>query len=304
MANTYYDSQLTAAEIEAALEAVDGLIVPANNGKVIAVENGTLVAKSVSEWTGSNYQSKTVMPGASQQTVTPDSGYDALSSVVVIGDSDLVASNIKKNVEIFGVTGSYEGSGGGGPEPTIPAEYQQVEYLETTNYQYVEVPCQINTGDLVVVVVSETSNLGNENAFAGMYPNGWEFSFNRYNFPALWVSGNSGSSNEGVAMYPYYTPSTTVALGTKFRLAITFTATIAPNKIRVGVYRPDNYAFHGKIYNFAVITNGRGNDPGINLIPCYRKADSKPGFYDLINGVFYTHAGTSQTDFIAGPDVN
>ena len=51
MANTYYNSQLTAAEIEAALEAVDGLIVPANNGKVIAVENGTLVAKSVSEWT-------------------------------------------------------------------------------------------------------------------------------------------------------------------------------------------------------------------------------------------------------------
>ena len=51
MANTYYDSQLTAAEIEAVLEAIAGVIVPANNGKVLAINNGKIEARSV-QWDG------------------------------------------------------------------------------------------------------------------------------------------------------------------------------------------------------------------------------------------------------------
>lgn len=56
-------------------------------------------------------QTKNAVPTTSSQTITPDAGYDGLSSVIVAGDEDLIAGNIKKDIQIFGVTGTYEGSG-------------------------------------------------------------------------------------------------------------------------------------------------------------------------------------------------
>lgn len=55
-----------------------------------------------------NLQVKYATPSAAAQNIKPDSGYDGLERVLVSGDSDLAASNIKKGVSIFNVTGTLE----------------------------------------------------------------------------------------------------------------------------------------------------------------------------------------------------
>lgn len=72
---------------------------------------------------------------ASTLTVTAPAGYYASSASKTLSDENLVAGNIKKNVEIFGVTGTYEGGGGGTetiiiPEQTVTASsaYTQLQY--------------------------------------------------------------------------------------------------------------------------------------------------------------------------------
>lgn len=54
------------------------------------------------------YQARTVQPTAFPTTVTPQTGYDALSSVQVNAPANLLAQNIRKDVNIAGVVGTYE----------------------------------------------------------------------------------------------------------------------------------------------------------------------------------------------------
>lgn len=98
---------------------------------------------------------KSVTPSASQQVVTPSSGKSGLSKVTVAGDADLIASNIKKDVNIFGVIGTYVPASvpinGSLIEITCSSDIDQVTatvnshtytaYLNTTTHKaYVTIP--------------------------------------------------------------------------------------------------------------------------------------------------------------------
>lgn len=68
-------------------------------------------------------QDKTVAPTTSQQVISADNDYYGLDEVTVSAvtsaiDQNITAENIKKDVSILGVTGTYEGSSGGS-EPNI-----------------------------------------------------------------------------------------------------------------------------------------------------------------------------------------
>ena len=142
------------------------------SGKVGHLADGTQVTGTGGS-SSPTLQSKTATPSESQQTVTPDSGYDGLSSVTVgavsstyvgtgvarksssdltasgltvtapvgyyasdatktLSDANLVAGNIKKDVSIFGVTGTYEGGGSSG------ASYKKGTYTPSTTHKTAE----------------------------------------------------------------------------------------------------------------------------------------------------------------------
>lgn len=93
-----------ATEIDAANRTVE------SQAELLAALNQALSGKGVPS--DATLQEKAVTPSALPQNVYADAGNYALSKVVVEGDEDLIAANIKRGVEIFGVKGTYSGSSG------------------------------------------------------------------------------------------------------------------------------------------------------------------------------------------------
>lgn len=107
-ADQQYDG-LDEVTVDAVTSSIDSNIQQGN------IKQGISILGVVGTYTGggSNYEQKSVTPDFSNGdvTVTPDSGYDALASVIIQKDSDLTPQNVKNGVEINGIVGTYTGAG-------------------------------------------------------------------------------------------------------------------------------------------------------------------------------------------------
>jgi len=65
------------------------------------------------------------------------------------------------------------------------------------------------------------------------------------------------------------------------------------NNVTLSIFRRRNYTsqYFGKLYFVEITNNGIKQ---MELIPCVRKSDSKPGMYDTVTKTFYTNAGTGE----------
>lgn len=188
----------------------------------------------------------------------------------------------------------------------VPSEYQQVEYLESTGEQYIDTGFVATdkfeiTFNFIPIVIDATQRY-----FGGMSIHPLSgVAFGMRNDSNFMFATNSTWSYD----LPLATSTRTVieyknngnvylngVLSTTVQPIITTTQNcimFAVNYEGTIYYPASIKLYFCQIYNNGTIVR--------NFIPCYRKADNKPGLYDTVNGVFYTNANTSATqDFTVG----
>ena len=130
-------------------------------------------------------QVKSVTPGRGRITVTPDAGYNSLSEVYVYGDDDLIASNIRAGITIFGVTGTYNDFKTQS-KSVVPASYSQRIYPDG-NFDALSSVYVSGDGDLVPSNIREGVEIF---GVKGAYSTGLNFQTktvtpNRYGFSVI-----------------------------------------------------------------------------------------------------------------------
>lgn len=195
----------------------------------------------------------------------------------------------------------------------LPAEYQEVEYIETTGTQYIQTSYTPQNADEIVcdfAVVGSIVGAANAQVLfsAGTGTNQLIFLLNN----------TSGATPVDGAYYKYFASGDAARLffypsyDTKYRLEIGNDGTANCNgysvqsnyegtvntALRLMQRANGRSSFKGKCYQF-ILSNG--GEVKLHLIPCYRKTDDKPGMYDLVSGAFFVNAGTGE--FTVGHNV-
>ena len=147
-----------------ASDLVSGTKSITSNGTGIDVTNYAEVDVAVPAPSPTLQAKTNIVPTTSSQTITYDAGYDGLSSVEVNGDANLVAGNIKKNITIFSVTGTYEGGGGGSSSYTlISTQEQAVSTTSTTRVKVVDISGTYSMSDIIFVRIRD--KVGKRNGY-------------------------------------------------------------------------------------------------------------------------------------------
>lgn len=91
----------------------------------------------------------TFTPTTTDQVIASNgNGFYFVGAAKVAGDADLVAENIKKDVSIFGVTGTYEGSGG--TDFVVTISYNSATNMWEPDCTFAEVQAAVNAGKTIV----------------------------------------------------------------------------------------------------------------------------------------------------------
>ena len=184
----------------------------------------------------------------------------------------------------------------------LPIEYQEVEYIQSSGTQYIDTGFVVNKSDSYVLEID------------GLFPSQAQAYQGCNGYMQFFVSSKYGISNES-----------SISVGNRDTVRIAYanqTATLTINgsqaeskswasyngaNVKLGVLRlgdTNNGWFNGGAASGTIYGYKLWKDEVLvsDCIPCYRKSDNIVGLYDLVNGVFYTNAGTG--NFAKGKNSN
>lgn len=196
----------------------------------------------------------------------------------------------------------------------LPREYQQVEYLESTGTQYIDTGVQTST-NIEIIAEMKISQIANDYSMClfGSWNDNQGFRVYRR------LSDGTSRAQYANIMYELtnidFTQKHKIDFNKKDAnnnpyiyiddvMVESFGSTTFSNSLNICAfvsYSRDSsrleWENNGKtiLYSLQLYNNGTIIR---NYIPCYRKIDGVAGLYDLVNGVFYTNAGTGE--FVCG----
>lgn len=195
----------------------------------------------------------------------------------------------------------------------LPNEYQQVDFVESTGTQYIDVGIIPNVTSKFIATFQFT-DLNAARQFNGTYSGTGRLGFGRQSDHAQ--AGSLIIATIGNKLTNCFTNTdmlkhTITVLGNGYRSVdstfalssgITFTKQEATFTLFAARNNNDNTQI--LYYSYMRLFDFRMYDDDVlirDLIPCYRKSDGKIGLYDTVENKFYTNEGTGE--FLKGEDV-
>lgn len=198
----------------------------------------------------------------------------------------------------------------------LPAAYQEVEWLETTRSQYIKVPL-VNIPSIVHIKGKfefTTLSMPAHNYWNDIVGVPYmSFGYNQ-NLGGIYLLNYS--FNNGCIKFANISTNTlydfdicqnqrnfTAVLNGDSKTGATTTTSFNEAAFYVGAANNNNITCSiARLHEFYYYESVDESDLKHHVIPCYRKSDQKPGFYDTCTSSFYVNAGTGE--FLVGPDVN
>ena len=198
----------------------------------------------------------------------------------------------------------------------LPSEYQEVEYIQSSWTQYIDTWWIPTIYDSIETKFQTQASPNDTNLYGSRYNRTWgnredmsvrintsSWKWMAVHYPISWATNDTTDTSWFFTSDIINTPRVLkitpqycyVDDSIKYTFNVTRTAYTWDLsayifwKHEVGDYGDGSKLWKFTVYSFKIWTN----DALVrDFIPCYRKADSVIGLYDLVNSQFYTNAGT------------